>query len=146
MPKSVIQSIAFLFTLVVLIAVTQSDRPAFPDAPRSLYGRMLSGDSRTHHAFGSEFAPYRPLLPEKGAITFIMDFAFSPYARSIDQLYRAQSHLVPLLLNPKPGETAGLVYCSSDAIAEKRLDETGYRMLFPVENGKGVAIRSQEIS
>ena len=91
--------------------------------------------------FGSEFSAFKPFLPPHEKVSFIMDFPFTPYVRNIDQFYSAQAFLTPSLLSHEPDQRAAIIYCSSTPIAEMRMQQTGYRILLPLAEGKGIAVK-----
>ena len=101
----------------------------------------LLADNRSAFApLGEEFRAFSEVCPS-AACSFIMDYPFHPYGKTVEQLYTAQSVLAPTLLNPQPLEPAALVYTSGSGIADKRLSETGYEAVTWLAPGKGLARR-----
>jgi len=131
--------LGYAFWAAAAWLIVRSPFPAAQNPPREAAAQLLLGGDKDLPEFGATFAPFKPFLPRKGRISFIMDYPFHPYGTTIEQLYTAQSYLVPLILNPEPGEKQALVFCSSAAVAERRLSETGYRMTMVLADGKGLA-------
>jgi hypothetical protein len=131
-----------LFYALLLFVLSRAEHPHMPAVHPVLLGHLLQGSDRVFVPFGAvAFAPFEKYLPPSGPMSFIMDHPFSPYGTTIEQLYTAQSYLTPRILNPNGGETAGLIYCSNQDIANFRMAQNGYQMLFPVSDGKGVAVK-----
>lgn len=131
-----------LFYALLLFVLSRAEHPHTPAAHPLLLQHLFQGSERAFIPFGAaSFAPFETYLPPNGPISFIMDHPFSPYGTTIEQLYTAQSYLTPRILNPNAGETAGLIYCTNKDIANFRMAQNGYRMLFPVSDGKGVAVK-----
>lgn len=91
---------------------------------------------------GQEYEVFKAHLPKAGAVSFIMDYPFSNYGRTVEQIYTAQSYLAPIVLNTQPVEDKAIVFCSSEPIAERRLELTGYEWEIRLGQGKGIARRS----
>jgi len=102
---------------------------------------LLNGSDKGFETLGSEYEPFVSYLPKTGAISFIMDYPFSNYARTVEQLYTAQSYLVPLIINPGTEEKIAILYCSSDEIADHRLNQSQYKPLARLGAGKGIALK-----
>ncbi len=110
--------------------------------PPAVWNALLRGND-PFIAPGIEFSLFEPLLPKNEKVSFILDFPFNPYVPNIDKLYSAQSYLVPRIISHQTKERAAIVFCSNNEIAQKRLEESGYRMLAPLGDGKGVAVQVQ---
>ncbi len=128
-----------LIASVILIHHPPVSKPPVTSAPLIIQ-KLLEGKDPFIPS-GEIFSAFKPFLPPHEKVTFIMDYPFSPYGRGIDQLYEAQSHLAPTILSHDPDQRAAIVFCSNTSIAEKRLEESGYRILAPLGDGKGVAIK-----
>lgn len=103
---------------------------------------MILEENGPFPPFGVQFSPLENMLPPDQTVSFIMDYPFSPYGRTIEQIYTAQAALVPRILDPLGNQPAAIIFCSDAATADKRLKETGYRLIFPFANGKGIAVKS----
>lgn len=104
-----------------------------------LLENLLNGTDNGFVPLGKEFTDFDGLLPQTGRISFIMDYRFSNYGRTVEQIYTAQSYFAPLVINTSAEEKLAVVYCSSDAVAEKRLAQEGYRWVRQLGSGKGLA-------
>lgn len=85
---------------------------------------------------GVPFAIFEPYLPHRGSVSFLTD---NLERTTAEALQSAQGFLAPLLLNPDPGESTALVFCSQNAIAAARMQATGYRPIKVFGNGKLIA-------
>lgn len=130
----------FLGTVVFLSLSSKAPFFSLKFNPR-IAKELWAGHNSTLKAFGSEFSAFRPFLPPHEKVSFIMDFPFTPYVRNIDQFYSAQAYLTPTLLSHEPDQRAAIIYCSSSPIAEMRMEQAGYRILLPLAEGKGIAIK-----
>ncbi len=133
-------SLGALFYALVVFLIFFLKAPPIPNISRVILNELLSGNS-PYNLVGFQFSAFKPLLPPREKVSFIMDFPFSPYVKNIDQLYAAQSYLTPTILSPFPDQRAAIFYCSTTTIAEARMRETGYRILLPVAEGKGIAVK-----
>lgn len=129
-----------LFHVAIFSLILLFKAPALPPIHANLLKELLAGKS-PFLPFGSEFEAFKPHLPPNERVSFIMDFPFTPYVRDIDRFYTAQSYFTPIVLSHEPDQRAAIVYCSSTAIAQKRLEETGYQILLPLAEGKGIAVK-----
>ncbi len=132
----------FIFHLIALVILIFSRLPSPPASPLPgfIFNSLLAGKS-PFTPFGSEFSVFKPLLPPFEKVSFIMDYPFTPYVTNIDQFYTAQSYLAPTILSHDPDQRAAIVYYSTTKIAQRRLEETGYRILIPLSEGKGIAVK-----
>lgn len=130
------------FGLIVKILLTVPS-PALPPLPAGLVQAYLRGVESPFTRPGAEYSRFKGLLPPRGPVTFLMDVPFTPYARGIEKLYAAQSYLTPFILNPQPGERAAIIDCSGPLIADLRMQQTGYRMIARVADGKGMAVKNK---
>lgn len=138
--KIIIGSIFYVTVTILLIRIPI---PNTGKVPAPLIWSLLSGTDKGYIEIGSEFKPFKKLLPkDEKAFSFIMDYPFSPYGAKIEDLYTAQSYFVPQLINPVPTEKISIIYCSNKNIADKRMKETNYKLAFPIKNGKGLAIKN----
>jgi hypothetical protein len=137
---NVISWLGALFYAVVVFSIFFLKPPAIPPVSKVILNELLSGNS-PFNPVGFQFSAFKPLLPPHEKVSFIMDFPFSPYVKNIDQLYAAQSYLTPIVLSPFPDQRAAIIYCSTTAVAEARMKETGYRILLPIAEGKGIAVK-----
>jgi hypothetical protein len=131
----------YFFWAAAALLVLTAPYPKRERPPAAVLKPLFLGTDDGLPEFGGAFNTFRSFLPRKGEISFIMDYPFHPYGKTVEQLYTAQSALIPLVLNPEPGEPEAVVFCSSPAAAEKRLAETGYRMTHAFGDGKGLARR-----
>ena len=118
----------------------------FPKTPFTLaFNPRVSKELWASHSplkpFGYEFSAFKAFLPPHEKVSFIMDFPFNPYVRNIDQFYSAQAYLTPTLLSHEPDQRAAIIYCSNTPIAKMRMEQTGYRIILPLAEGKGIAVK-----
>jgi len=132
--------ILFHVLIILLILLHHPPTPPSVASARELTNELFAGKD-PFISSGAPFAAFKPFLPPHEKVSFIMDYPFSPYVRHIDRLYNAQSFLAPTVLTYEPDQRAAIVYCSNTSIAEQRLEETGYRILIPLGDGKGVAVK-----
>ncbi len=130
---------SFVFYGSVLLVIAFAELP--PVGPENFRSRkeLFSGNEKIFMEPGAQFAPFKPYLPEKGTVSFLMDTPYHPYSPKTESLYMAQSYLVPLVLNTVPAEKTALVYCSQGFIADQWMRNTGYRLKFAIADGQGVA-------
>lgn len=131
--------LAFYAALLSLFFLFES--PRLPKPQKELLLSTLSGSNQGFRVLGHEFELYRPHLPPEGPVSFLMDFPFSPYSATIDQLYTAQAYLCPVVLNPNPGELGAIFHTSSAEVALRRSNETGYRLILPLGEGRAIGAR-----
>lgn len=134
--------VSVVFYTLIAILILNFSIPALPEFPPVLFRHLIAGKD-PFIPFGAEFSAFKPLLPPHEKVSFIMDYPFSPYGKTIQQLYTAQAYLVPTILSYEPGQRAAIIFCSNREIAERRMEETGYRLLLPLGDGKGIAIQKQ---
>jgi len=141
-PSPYRHSEVFAFIIYAVIAGLTLFPPSIPllKLPPVVQKALLMGND-PFVAPGSEFHVFKALLPEREKVSFILDHPFNPYVPNIDKIYSAQSFFTPRVISPETKERAAIVFCSNDEIAKKRLDESGYRMLVPLGDGKGVAAK-----
>lgn len=118
-----------------------------PKPPASLFLKFLQGQYPAHPP-GFEFAPFKPLLPRDQPISMIMDYPYDvslappgEYPKLQNTFNAALSYLAPLNLSYRSGAKAAIIFCSNSEIADRRLRETGYRLLRPLAPGKGIALK-----
>ncbi len=137
-----IRPVVYILFFALVLKTIFTDPPAvLPPVPGRLLTAYLSGQSNSFIPTGAEFSMFKGSLPPKGPVTFLGDVPFNPYSPDIDQLYKAQSFFTPLLLNPAPVERVAIVYCSQASHADLRMQETGYRLIKALHNGKGMAVK-----
>ncbi len=124
-----------------LFQILSTPVPALQSPDTSMLSGMVRGTHEGIPKLGSEFDLFRPYLSAEETYSFIMDFPFNGYGNITKQIYTAQSALAPVLLNPKPVEKNALVYCTNSAVALQRLAETGYTLVRPLADGKGLAVK-----
>ena len=134
-----IASILFYAAVAAGIAV-HKPAPVPPPHP-ALLSELLAGRDRGYNPFGFEFEPFRRALPPGGRVSFLMDYPFGPYVKTVEKLYTAQFYLAPLMINPDPAEQIAIVYCSDIPTADRRMAETGYRLGMPIAEGKAIAVK-----
>jgi hypothetical protein len=132
-----IGNIMFYGTILAIVAF--SELPPLSQENFDLRKGLLSGNEQILREPGAEFSIFKPYLPEKGAVSFLMDSLYHPYAPAAEQLYLAQSYLAPLILNIVPVEKNALVYCSKGFLADEWMQNTGYRLTVALADGKGIA-------
>jgi len=125
----------------VLLLILRAPNPEIKPVPPPLYLGLISGSQRGFLEFGHQFSGFKKYFKEDEPVTFLMDTPFDPYARGIEKYFTAQSFFIPLILNPEPKEKSAIIYCSDHTIADRRLQETGYRLVAVEGDGKGVAVK-----
>ena len=130
----------FLFYFLITLLILFAKNPIPSPFQQQLYQGLLAGKDPFARV-GSNFSIFKPFLPPHDKVSFIMDFPFTPYVNAIDQFYAAQAYLTPTLLSHEPDQRAAIIYCSTTQIAEMRMQETGYRLLLPLAEGKGIAVK-----
>lgn len=124
---------------LVLAIVASAELPSLQPESFLLRKELLSGNEHIFPVPGSVFSVFKPYLPEKGSVSFLMDSRYHPYAPITEQLYTAQSYLAPLILNAMPVEKNAIVYCSKGSLAGPRIQNAGYRLKIALADGKGIA-------
>ncbi len=135
-----VSGVFFAWVLKILLTVPA---PALPPLPAGLLQAYLQGNERPFIRPGAEYVRFKGMLPPEGPVTFLFDAPFTPYAQGIEKLYAAQSYFTPHILNPHPGERAAIIDCSGPLMADLRMQQTGYRMIAQVAEGKGMAVRQK---
>lgn len=137
---SIALAIGLLFFSLGIIQ--NASRPVLPQPSSSLSARFWRADLTGLPVPGNEYSIFKDFLPPNGKISFISDYPFHPYSKTVGQLYAAQNQLAPLILNPNPVEAFSLIYCSSAQIAAERARQTGYRIVRITADGKGIGVKS----
>ncbi len=140
-PRVVPRIFPFLFYAIILSWILLAKPPVADPQNYLQRGKFAFWDPRGIPYPGSEFAVYKPYLPEHGTVSFLSDIPYHPYAPAAEQLYAAQSYLVPLLLSAFPGEKEMMVYCSRGDIAEGWMLYTGYRPKVILGDGQCLAVK-----
>lgn len=135
-----ILGIIFHFAVLALI-VLNYETPSLNADPKILKG-LITGTHQGIDVPGSDIAPLKNILPKKGRLAFLMGAPFGTDSDQTRRYTQYQNFLAPLLLNPRGGETAGIIFTSSDEIMNQRLNEEGYVLLHKITEGKAV-IRKQ---
>ena len=148
--RSIRQLISTLFFVYVAVAILTSFRPLEFKIHPTLLKSLVSGTDQGFVLPGFNLlTPFKPHLAPNGVYSFIMDspYSGSPYDKNDEHagerefFWLAQNYFLPALLNRNPAEMQAIVFCSTDAIAEERLNETGYKWLQKLGNGKGIATK-----
>jgi len=138
--RLVFVSLFYIFIILVTYRNLPSvDLKAHPVLLKSLF----SGSTQGYLIPASELEPFKKYLPKRGKITLLTDQPFSGNPDEEKFLYDAQNYLVPLLLDYEPEQDIGILYCSNETIAEKRLRETGYTWSLKLSEGKGTIARKK---
>ena len=138
--------ISVSFFLYVAIVILTSFPPLKLKPHPFLLKSLISGTDQGYIIPASELEPFKKYLPQNGFFSFLMDYPYDDHdekAELREFFWKAQNYLVPIVLNRNPGETRAIIFCSNDAIAEKRLQEAGYDWLTKIGDGKGIAVRKQ---
>ena len=107
--------------------------------PALLQG-LLAGKTTLYLEPGAkEAGVFKKILPKAGIFTLLTD---RPYAQAPvkeqEFHHKLQNYLCPLLINSEPVEARGILFCSQEAAAQKRLEETRYQIVMNLGNGKGL--------
>lgn len=137
------QAVRYSLHLAVLILLLQGFKPVELRPTPIMIESLLSGSHKAYTPLGSEIEPYRAILPSKGIISFVMDGPIKGNKSVSEMEHGFQNYLCPLILDTEARENAGIIYCSSDDNAEKRLSELGFRWLEKLGAGKGIIVRSK---
>ena len=130
---------AWVFAAALVGLSLHGHEPTALKAHPVLLKSLLSGNTQGYILPGSELEPFKNSLPNSGSVSFLTDQAFGVNQDEEKFLYDAQSYLAPLVLNTEPGEALAVVYCSTQASADSRLQATGYSWLHMISDGKGIA-------
>lgn len=133
--------VAMLFHVLMVYAVYAAYVPFMRGLDSSRLWDLLSAQDKSFDILGSEFAPFRNKLPSKGRFSVIMDHPFGEDPQEEKLFLEARNFLAPLLLNEYPKEPVAIVFCSSMALANQRLAETGYQWSNVFSPGKGIAVK-----
>jgi hypothetical protein len=126
---------------VVLLGLTLLNLEPIRLAPHPVLLRgLLEGKATMYLEPGStEAAVFKKILPKAGVFTLLTD---RPYAQAPvkeqEFHHKLQNYLCPLLIHSEPVESRGILFCSQEAVAQKRLEETGYQIVMNLGNGKGL--------
>ena len=136
------------YIAIITLILTQGFKPIKLKPIPLLLNSLVSGTDQGYILRGHELKPFKPHLPVRGTISFIMDFPYGKYV-SAEKLAKkkiffhdAKTYLAPLTVNTEPTENVAIFYCSNADIAEARLAETGYRWQTKIADGKGVAVKT----
>lgn len=135
--------VLLVVTLLAFISygIRHTTWPALPENSLSAFQRFCAADHNNLPSHNQEYDVFKPYLPSHGSVSFIMDYPFHPYSKTVGQLYTAQSRLAPLVLNPSPDEKNAIIFCTDAKTADIRMLQTGYRLTQALANGKGVAVK-----
>lgn len=103
---------------------------------------LLEGKDQAYILPGAEMEPFRKLLPDRGRFSLILDVPYESDVKGREFHHAVQNYLAPLIINGEPGEPHALVFCSDIATADRRMKETGYTLLWPVAEGKAIAVKT----
>jgi hypothetical protein len=137
------QAVRYGLHLAVLILLLQGFKPVELRQTTTMVESLLSGSHKAYTPLGAEIEPYRKILPQKGIIAFVMDGPLRGDKLVSEKEHGFQNYLCPLILDTEARENAGMIYCSNDEIAEKRIAELGFRWLEKLGDGKGIIVRSK---
>lgn len=129
--------IAFYTGLFYLILT--SFKPLPVKAHPILLKSLLSGSDFGYIIPGSEFEPFKSVLPKRGKISFISQRDPGISQEEEKLMYDAQNYLAPLLLNPEPAQSIAIIYTSDHESAQNRLTALNYDWVQEFSPGKGVA-------
>ncbi|MFZ5801923.1 MAG: hypothetical protein ACOY3K_02265 [Candidatus Omnitrophota bacterium] len=132
-----------LLYLALLITSILLYRPVTERPIPQILHSLAEGGYEGYKLPGSDLAALKKWLPPSGALSFLLD---RPYKEDVEDSKRyqdAQNYLAPLILNPRPEEPIGILYCSSNTAAAKRLRSLNYKMVFPIGPGKGILLRKK---
>ena len=139
--RRILSLVRLVFPLAVLILIVRVYKPVKLEPHPVMMEGLLTGSNQGYVIPGSELAPFKVILPSEGTLTFLTDHPFKDVVKEMEFYHRAQNYLCPLVLNPRPQETAGILYSQDDATAQKRLQETEYRMVARLAEGKGIIVK-----
>lgn len=129
---------------IVLFLAIALFYPVKTKAPPRMIHSLWNGLDRAYIPPGSQFKIFKPYLPAKGRVSLILDRPNNENTKNKEISYDAQNYFTPLIVNLETMEPLALVYCSSQAIADQRLIETGYEWTHPLSPGKGMARKKNE--
>ena len=133
--------IHFFFYAILLGILLVSKLPSSTGPVLILKKNFLAG-AESSFRFQDPDLPYtmfKASLARSGTATFLTDRPYDPKDPAVERLQAAQGSLAPLLLNPLPVESQALVFCSKSATAQARMQETGYRPIVILADGKMIA-------
>lgn len=148
--RSIRQLISILLLIYAVIAILLGFGPLEFKAHPALLKSLVSGTDQGFVLPGVNLlAPFRPYVTQNSVYSFIMDspYSDSPYSKSDEHagerefFWLAQNYFIPIVLNRSPAEARAIVFCSTDTIAEERLNETNYKWLQKLGSGKGIATK-----
>jgi len=137
----------FIYSYFLYIAIFVSMMLAFKPVPaelrsdpmfKPLLHSLLAGTDEGHQVLGSDFTLLKSLLPERGQVTLFTDHNPGEVKSETTTFMNAQAFLAPLILSTDTRENIGIIYCSNDEVANRKLREHGYAWEVHVSNGKGI--------
>ncbi|MDP3921259.1 MAG: hypothetical protein Q8R76_10700 [Candidatus Omnitrophota bacterium] len=144
--EKIVSRLAMALYAIIIVVVLFNRIPRLPHLPDIVIPSLLSGDDLAYLPVGDKFQDFKPFLSTDGNVSWIMDVPYEPYLNNIDEMYKAQVYLAPMIINPHPGEQVAIVYCASGGNATKRVREEHYTLISVVGNGKGIALRNDLFS
>lgn len=114
-------------------------KPAKITAHPQMTASLWSGLDKIYIVPGAQFKIFKPYLPKESRVSLILDRPNDATTKDKEISYDAQNYLAPRIINLETIEPVALVYCSTQAIAEQRLAETGYEWTHRIAAGKGMA-------
>ncbi len=141
MPSFLKKTLGFAFYGYAVFQILAFRVPAGVPVHPALMNSLFTGSGQAHIRPGAEFEAFRKYLPRRGTVSFLMDEPLDSQKLSTETWLSAQAFLAPLVLNPEPGEDAAILYCTSHAIADARMAQSGYRLAAVIADGKGMAVK-----
>lgn len=138
MAPKITSFVRILFHVGMITLIITSFKPLPIKAHPILLKSLFTGSDFGYIIPGSEFEPFKSILPARGKISFITDHNSGQNQDEEKLMYDAQNFLVPLLLNPEPAESIAIIYTSSHESAQNRLSALGYEWVQEFSSGKGV--------
>lgn len=129
------------FGLVILLLILLNFEPVQLPPHPSLLKNLWTGETQAFFFPGQEVAFFKPVLPSEGRFTFLTDTPYQTETENTETYLRAQNFLCPLILNPRPHEKTGLLYCKNPALSEARMTEEGYRWVLELKEGAGIILK-----
>lgn len=129
-----------IFYGFILFVIVATPIPSLPDQVFILKKFFDSGQENVFRLLdpGAPFSMFEPYIHQNQRISFLMDLPYSPYDMSVEHFQAAQRYFTPRILTPFPTQEIALFHCSANPIAEKRAQETGYKITHMIGNGKAV--------
>jgi hypothetical protein len=143
MIRNIIFHLCLLAIIVTATVKTGFERNLYP--PEMLKD-LLGGVSTTYRLPGSQFEIFKQFLPPNQKINFLVAETPNEFASGNEWgkfYYDAQNYLAPLVLNRRPEEKLGILYCPNQEIANARLKQTNLYWVLTISDGKGIVASTQ---